>query len=248
MSDAKVKYALVTGASRGIGKAIAIDLAKETDYSILVNYHSSKEQALETVQEIENLGGKAELLQFDVSNFEETEKILSEWRQSNKECTIEVLVNNAGIKSDQLMVFMQPTDWLNVINTNLNGFFNVTRNVLEGMLLNRYGRIINVVSLSGLKGNSGQTNYAAAKGAIVAATKSLAQEIGKRNITVNAVAPGFIISDMTKDLNEKELKNLIPLNRFGKPEEVSHLVSFLASKKASYITGEVININGGIYS
>ena len=242
------KFALVTGASRGIGKAIAIQLAKDSNYGILINYHSNKEAAEETRALIQESGGKAALLQFDVSNLEETQKALQTWQNTHQDAIIEVLVNNAGIKADQLMVWMEANDWKNVIDTNLNGFYNVTKPILEKMLLNRYGRIINVVSLSGLKGNAGQTNYAATKGAIVAATKSLSQEVGKRNITVNAVAPGFIVSDMTNDLEESELKKLIPLNRFGKAEEVAHLVSFLASKKASYITGEVININGGIYS
>jgi len=248
MANQIAKCALITGASRGIGKAIAIDLAKESDYHILINYHSNKEGAIETLKEIEKFGKKATLLPFDVSNFEETQQAISSWQNENENSIIEVLVNNAGIKVDQLMVFMEKNDWNKVLNTNLDGFFNVTKSVLEAMLLNRYGRIINVVSLAGLKGNAGQTNYAAAKGAIIAATKSLAQEIGKRNITVNAVAPGFITSDMTEDLDEKELRKLIPLNRFGKAEEVAHMVSFLASKKASYITGEIININGGIYS
>ena len=143
---------------------------------------------------------------------------------------------------------MPKTDWEDVINTSLNGFFNVTNFVIQKMLRNRFGRIVNIASVSGVKGTAGQTNYSAAKGALVAATKALAQEVAKRKITVNAVAPGFIKSDMTAELDEKELKNLIPINRFGEPEEVAHAVSFLVSKKASYITGEVININGGIYS
>lgn len=145
-------------------------------------------------------------------------------------------------------MWMTPEDWNGVVNTSLNGFFNVTQFFIQKMLRNKYGRIVNMVSVSGVKGTAGQTNYSAAKGAIVAATKALAQEVAKRNITVNAVAPGFIRTDMTSQLDEKELLKLIPVNRFGEAEEVADLVSFLISKKASYITGEIININGGIYS
>ena len=243
-----MKCALVTGGSRGIGKAICLQLAADSDYHILINYNQNKTAALETLQAVEKLGGKGSLLPFDVSNREAVVDALDSFQKENSDAIIEVLVNNAGIKKDGLFMWMKQEDWSSVININLNGFFNVTNHLIQKMLMNRYGRIINVVSLAGMKGNAGQVNYAAAKGAVVAATKSLAQEVGKRNITVNAVAPGFINSDMTDDLDEKELKKMIPLNRFGHPEEVAHVVSFLASKKASYITGEVININGGIYS
>lgn len=242
----KRKCALVTGGSRGIGKAICIQLAKDTDYHILVNFNSNKTEAVNTLEEIDNAGGTAELLQFDVSDAEQVSFTLNEWHKRNENAVIEVIVNNAGITKDGLFLWMKPAEWHDVINTSLNGFFNVTNHLLQNMLLNKYGRIINIVSLSGLKGVAGQTNYSAAKGAVIAATKSLAQEVAKRNITVNAVAPGFIKSDMTKDFDEKELKKMIPANRFGTPEEVAQLVSFLASKKSSYITGEVININGGI--
>ncbi len=242
----KRKCALVTGGSRGIGKAICIQLAKDTDYHILVNFNSNKTEAVNTLEEIDNAGGTAELLQFDVSDPEQVSFTLNEWHKRNENAVIEVIVNNAGITKDGLFLWMKPAEWHDVINTSLNGFFNVTNHLLQNMLLNKYGRIINIVSLSGLKGVAGQTNYSAAKGAVIAATKSLAQEVAKRNITVNAVAPGFIKSDMTKDFDEKELKKMIPVNRFGTPEEVAQLVSFLASKKSSYITGEVININGGI--
>ncbi|WP_339695514.1 3-oxoacyl-ACP reductase FabG [uncultured Marixanthomonas sp.] len=243
-----MKFALVTGGSRGIGKAICLQLAADSEYHILINYNQNKTAALETLQAIEKAGGKGSLLPFDVSSRKAVVDALEDFQKNNPEAIIEVLVNNAGITKDGLFMWMKPGDWSSVINTNLNGFFNVTNHLIQKMLMNRYGRIINIVSLAGVKGNAGQVNYAAAKGAVVAATKSLAQEVGKRNITVNAVAPGFIKSEMTEDLDEKELKKLVPLNRFGNPEEVAHLVSFLASKKASYITGEVININGGIYS
>ncbi|UAB81697.1 3-oxoacyl-ACP reductase FabG [Marixanthomonas sp. SCSIO 43207] len=243
-----MKCALVTGGSRGIGKAICIQLAIDSEYHILINYRSNKEAALHTLNEVEQAGGKATLLPFDVSEREETITALQKFKEENPNAIIEVLVNNAGITKDGLFMWMKHEDWNHVIDTNLNGFYNVTNHLIQSMLMNRYGRIVNMVSLAAMKGNAGQVHYAAAKGAVVAATKSLAQEVGKRNITVNAVAPGFIKSDMTHTLDEKELKKLIPLNRFGNPEEVAHVVSFLASEKASYITGEVININGGMYS
>ncbi|MFN4763339.1 3-oxoacyl-ACP reductase FabG [Gillisia sp. Q332] len=244
----KQKYALVTGASRGIGKAIAIKLASDLNYNILLNYNSNDAAALETKVNIQAEGVHCELLKFDVSNPEQTKEILEAWEHNNPDSLIEVLVNNAGITRDGLFLWMKPEDWNAVINTSLGGFYHVTQPLLKNMLTQRYGRIINIVSLSGLKGNAGQVNYSAAKGALVAATKALAQEIGKRKVTVNAVAPGFITSDMTSEFDEKELKKQIPLNRFGEAEEVAELVVFLASKKASYITGEVININGGLYS
>ena len=244
----KTKYALVTGGSRGIGRAVCIQLAKDSDYKILINYNSNETAANETKVAVEAEGNKAELLKFDVANAESVSKSLDAWQESNPDAVIEVLVNNAGINKDGLFMWMTTHDWNSVINTSLNGFFNVTNHLIKQLLVNKYGRIINMVSVSGVKGTPGQTNYSAAKGAVVAATKALAQEVAKRNVTVNAVAPGFINTDMTSELNEKELKKLIPANRFGEAEEVAHLVSFLASRNASYITGEVININGGIYS
>jgi 3-oxoacyl-[acyl-carrier protein] reductase len=243
-----MKCVLVTGGSRGIGSAICKKLAVESNYHILINYHSNKIAAEETLQEIQKLGATGEILGFDVSNFEEVQKTLTQWQESNPEAIVEAIVNNAGITKDGLFMWMTPEDWNGVINTSINGFFNVTQFFIQKMLRNKYGRIVNMVSVSGVKGTAGQTNYSAAKGAIVAATKALAQEVAKRNITVNAVAPGFIRTDMTSQLDEKELLKLIPVNRFGEAEEVADLVSFLISKKASYITGEIININGGIYS
>ena len=243
-----MKCALITGGSRGIGKAICKQLAIDSDYHILINYNSNKEAALETLKSIEAEGNTGEIIQFNVSDSESVTNALNTWQENNKDAIVEVIVNNAGITKDGLFMWMPKSDWDDVINTSLNGFYNVTNNLIQKLLRNRYGRIINVASVSGVKGTPGQTNYSAAKGALVAATKALAQEVAKRKITVNAVAPGFIKSDMTSELDESELKNLIPVNRFGEPEEVAHAVSFLASKKASYITGEVININGGIYS
>jgi 3-oxoacyl-[acyl-carrier protein] reductase len=194
------------------------------------------------------LGATGEILGFDVSNFDDVQQTLIKWQEANPDAIVEAIVNNAGITKDGLFMWMTPEDWNGVVNTSLNGFFNVTQFFIQKMLRNKYGRIVNMVSVSGVKGTAGQTNYSAAKGAIVAATKALAQEVAKRNITVNAVAPGFIRTDMTSQLDEKELLKLIPVNRFGEAEEVADLVSFLISKKASYITGEIININGGIYS
>jgi len=240
--------ALVTGASRGLGKAIAVQLAKDHGLYILVNYASNLAAAEETLAEIVSNGGQGELLQFNVQVKTEVDEALNGWREKNEEKFISVLVNNAGITRDGLFMWMPEKDWDDVMNISAKGLFNVTQNAIQQMLRNRTGRIINVASVSGMKGVAGQTNYSAAKGAIISATKALAQEVAKRKITVNAVAPGFITSDMTKDLNETELKQMIPMNRFGKAEEVAHLVSFLASEKAAYITGEVININGGIYS
>ncbi|SKB75705.1 3-oxoacyl-ACP reductase FabG [Dyadobacter psychrophilus] len=240
--------ALVTGASRGLGRAIAVQLAKDHGLYILINYASNQAAAEETLAEIVAAGGNGELLQFNVQTKTEVDEALNKWREKNEEKHISVLVNNAGITRDGLFMWMPEQDWDDVINISAKGLFNVTQNAIQQMLRKRSGRIVNIASVSGMKGVAGQTNYSAAKGAIIAATKALAQEVAKRKITVNAVAPGFITSDMTKDLNEAELKQMIPMNRFGQAEEVAHLVSFLVSDKAAYITGEVININGGIYS
>jgi 3-oxoacyl-[acyl-carrier protein] reductase len=239
--------ALVTGGSRGIGRAICIKLAA-MGYYVLVNYKGNETEAANTMALVKENGGDGELLQFDVAQKEDIQLKLGAWIETNKEKNIEVLVNNAGIKEDGLMVFMKDEQWDAVMKTSLDGFFYVTRLVLNTMLLKRYGRIINVVSLSGLKGMAGQTNYSAAKAGVIGATKALAQEIGRRGITVNAVAPGFIKTDMTEELNEKELAALIPVKRFGLPEEVAHAVGFLASREAGYITAEVLSVNGGLYS
>jgi 3-oxoacyl-[acyl-carrier protein] reductase len=238
-------YALVTGGSRGIGRAICIELA-DKGLPVIINYTSNEAAALETKRLIEEKGGKAELLLFNVADKEAVDEMLEQWSENHPDDYIGVLVNNAGIRRDALMIFMQDEQWHDVLDISLNGFFYVTRRILKNMLTKRNGRIINIVSLSGLKGMPGQTNYSAAKAAVIAATKALAQEVAPRKVTVNAVAPGFIATDMTKELNEKELEKTIPAGRFGKPEEVASLVGFLASDKASYITGEVISINGGI--
>lgn len=243
-----MSIALVTGASRGIGKAIAIQLAKDHGTFILINYASNKDAAEDTLAQIRANGGDGLLLPFNVGNKAEADAAIQGWQNANEDKYIDILVNNAGITRDGLFMWMKEEDWDDVMNISVKGMYNCTHNVISPMLRKRKGRVINVVSLSGLKGVPGQTNYSAAKGAMIAATKALAQEVAKRKITVNAVAPGFINSDMTKDLPVDELKKMVPMQRFGDAEEVAHMVSFLASDKAAYITGEVININGGIYS
>jgi 3-oxoacyl-[acyl-carrier protein] reductase len=203
---------------------------------------------LETKRLIEEKGGTAELLPFHVADVASVDKALDEWHEQHPDDYVAALINNAGIRQDAMMIFMQDSQWHDVLNISLNGFFYVTRRILKGMLMKRDGRIVNVVSLSGLKGLPGQTNYSAAKAAMIGATKALAQEVAARRVTVNAVAPGFIATDMTKDLDEAALRTNIPLGRFGQPEEVAALVGFLASDRAAYITGEIVSINGGIYS
>lgn len=240
-----MRYALVTGGSRGIGRAICIKLAA-MGYPVVINYLGNQEAAEATKSAIEQMGGTAQLLRFDISNPQAIEEAIEMWENSHPNDYIAVLVNNAGIRRDNLMVFMQNSEWHNVIDTTLNGFFYTTRRVLKGMMTKRFGRIINISSLSGLKGMPGQCNYSAAKAALIGATKALAQEVAPRKVTVNAVAPGFIESDMTKELPKEELAKMVPMKRFGKPEEVASLVGFLAGEESSYITGEVISINGGL--
>jgi 3-oxoacyl-[acyl-carrier protein] reductase len=241
------KYALITGASRGLGKAIALRLAAD-GFAVIINYQSNKEAAEDTLKQVQEAGGTGELLPFNVADPQAIETALESWSASHPDDYISVLVNNAGIRQDNLMIFMQEEQWSNVLDTTLNGFFYITRRLLKDMMTHRNGRIINMASLSGLKGLPGQTNYSAAKAALIGATKALAQEVAARKVTVNAIAPGFIATDMTKELDEAELKKLIPLGRFGKPEEVAALTSFLASDESAYITGQVISINGGLYT
>lgn len=240
-----MKYALVTGGSRGIGRAVCIQLA-EMGHNILVNYNSNEAAAEEVKKIVEEKGVKAQLLKFDVADRNTTKNVIMDWFTSNPDDQLEVLVNNAGIRKDNLLLWMEDEQWDDVINTSLGGFYNVTKVAIGEMIKNKGGRIINIVSLSGIKGMPGQTNYSAAKAAVIGATKALAQEVGRRRITVNAVAPGFIKTDMTEDIDEKQFKGLIPLKRFGTAEEVAQLVGFLASPNSSYITGEVISINGGL--
>ena len=242
-----MKFALVTGGSRGIGRAVSLRLAK-AGYTVIINYQSNEQAAQETLQAIQSQGGQAELLRFDVSHPESVQSALDAWQSSHPEDYIDVLVNNAGIRRDNLLVWMEPDDFEAVLRTNLFSFYHVTRPLLTPMIRHKHGRIINIASLSGITGLPGQCNYAAAKGGLIAATKSLAKEVAKKNVTVNAVAPGFIKTDMTDGLEEAELKKTVPMNRFGSAEEVAALVAFLASDDASYITGECISINGGLYT
>ena len=225
-----------------------MQLAKDLGLHILINFSSNVDAAKDTLKQIEENGGTGELLQFNVQDSAAVSSVIEKWQEENPENHVEVLVNNAGITRDNIFPMISEEDWDSVMNISVKGMYNCTQAVLRKMLRNRSGRIINVASLSGLKGNPGQTIYSAAKGAMIASTKALSQEIAKRKITVNAIAPGFIISDMTSDLDEDQLKQMVPAQRFGTAEEVAHLVSFLASDKAAYITGEVININGGIYA
>ncbi|MDR1897058.1 MAG: 3-oxoacyl-ACP reductase FabG [Prevotellaceae bacterium] len=241
-----MKYALVTGGSRGIGKAVCLALS-ETGHHVIINYRSNHSEASDTLNKIRTGGGSGELLQFDVADKTSVDAALDAWMAENKGKTITVLVNNAGIRNDALMMWMREEQWKAVMDTSLNGFFYTTQKLLIPMMANKFGRIINIVSLSGLKGLPGQTNYSAAKAGVIGATKALAQEIARKGVTVNAVAPGFIRTDMTKDLPEQEIVKLIPMQRFGEASEVADLVAFLASEKSSYITGEIISVNGGIY-
>lgn len=242
-----MKYSLVTGGSRGLGRAICIKLAS-MGIPVIINYQSNQAAAEEVRDIILASGGQASLMKFDVSKQEEVTSALNSWEKEHPDDYIAYLVNNAGIRRDNVMFMMPDNDWHSVIDITVNGFFYVTRALLPKMMSRKHGgRIVNMTSLSGLKGMAGQTNYSAAKAAIIGATKSLAQEAAARNVTVNAVAPGFIETDMTMDLPQDELKQLVPMKRFGKPEEVAELVGFLCSDSASYITGEVISINGGLY-
>ena len=239
--------ALVTGGSRGIGRAISIKLAA-MGYHVLINYNTNQPEAETTLRLVREQGGDGELLQFDVTRQLEIEHALEQWQATHEGEYISVLVNNAGIRKDALVMWMKNEEWHDVVNTNLHSFFYLTRTLVKDMILKKWGRIINVVSLSGVKGLPGQANYSAAKAGLIGATKALAQEVAKKNVTVNAVAPGYVRTDMTHDLDETQLKSMIPAGRFGKPEEVAAVVGFLASAEASYVTGAVINVNGGLYT
>ena len=242
-----MKYALVTGGSRGIGRAVAIRLAS-MGLPVIINYQSNDQAAEEVRQTIIGNGGSAELMKFNVTSKEEVENAVNAWENAHPDDYIAYLVNNAGIGRDNVMFMMTDEEWNSVIDVSVNGFFYITRQLLPKMMMRKHGgRIVNMSSLSGLKGLAGQTNYCAAKSAIIGATRALAQETAARNVTVNAVAPGFIDTGMTKDLPKEELVKMIPMKRFGTPEEVAALVGFLCSDEAAYITGAVININGGLF-
>ncbi len=240
-----MKYALVTGASRGLGRAIALRLAKD-GFSVIINYNRSDDAAREVLEEIVLEGGSGELMRFDVSDSAAVDAAIEGWETAHPDDYISVLVNNAGIRQDNILVFMTDEQWHSVLNTTLDGFFYLTRRVVKGMMTHRNGRIVNISSVSGLKGMPGQCNYSAAKAGIIGVSKALAQEVAKRKVTVNVVAPGFIETDMTQDIPIDEIKRIVPLGRIGKPDEVAALVSFLASDESAYITGEVISINGGV--
>ena len=241
-----MKYALVTGGSRGIGKAICLKMA-EMGYHVLINYVNNELKAIEVQQEVIAKGVQAEILKFDVADQTQVDAVLIEWIAEHPEDRIEVLVNNAGIRKDRLLMSMTNEEWYGVMNTGIGGFYNVTRLIIKEMIKKKYGRVINIVSLSGLTGLPGQTNYSASKAAIIGATKALAQEVGRKNITVNAIAPGFIRTDMIHDIDEEAHKGMIPMKRFGEPQEVAELVGFIASEKASYITSQVLEVNGGLH-
>ncbi len=242
-----MKIALVTGGSRGIGKAVSLKLATD-GLHVIINYRSNDVEAIKTLEIIKENGGSGELLKFDVADREEVRKVIDGWKSANPDKFIEVLVNNAGIRKDNLLMSMEDSEWDSVINTNLNSFYSVTSSVIKEMMYNKSGRIVNIASLSGIKGLPGQTNYSASKAGMIGAAKALAQEVGRRGMTVNVVAPGFIHTEMIEGINESDFRKLIPLGRFGKPEEVANVVSFLVSDAASYITGEVISVNGGLYT
>lgn len=241
------RYAIVTGGSRGIGRAVCLRLAA-MGYNVLLTYHTNDALAASVTEEVSALGVSCEALRFDVRDAAESESVLGGWLNAHPEARMEVLVNNAGFRRDNLFLWQTEEDWRSVLEVSLWGFLHVTQLVLKRMVVQRYGRIVNVASLSGVKGLVGQTNYSAAKGGLIAATKALSQEVARRGITVNAVAPGFIATDMTADLDEAQLKALIPMQRFGTADEVASVVGFLASREASYVTGEVISINGGLYT
>ena len=242
-----MKYALVTGGGRGIGRAISVKLAR-MGFHVIINYAKNTPQALKTLDLVKAEGGEGELLMFDVSDREQVNRALERWQDAHEGEFVEVLVNNAGIRHDNVMAFMLEEEWHSVLDTTLDGFFYVTQALLQPMLVHKCGRIINMASVSGEKGTPGQTNYSAAKGGLIAATKALALEVARKQVTVNAVAPGFINTEMVKGLDEDAIKKSIPLRRLGTPEEVAELVGFLASPAAAYITGAVIPINGGLYT
>ena len=238
------RVALVTGASRGLGRAVALSLAA-TGCHVLINYRHRQPEAAETLALVERNGGRGELRPFDVADPSACEQAIADCLRSHER--IDILVNNAGIRHDALLVFMKPEQWADVIATNLTSFYHLTRPVVKQMALNRWGRIVSIASTAGQTGVEGQVNYSAAKAGVIGASKSLAREVAKRGVTVNVLAPGFIETDMTKELPREQMLAQIPAGRFGKPEEVAAAVVFLCSDSAAYITGAVLNINGGAY-
>jgi 3-oxoacyl-[acyl-carrier protein] reductase len=243
MTQDNEKIALITGAGKGIGRAIAVALAGQGAF-VYINYLSDKASADQTLEEIKACNGQGALLPFDVTRSEDSKKAVQTILKDKG--ALHILVNNAGIRNDGLLAMMKEDSWQSVINTNLTGFYNVTKPVVKQMLKNRSGRIVTVTSAAGQMGNAGQVNYSAAKSGLIGATKALAREVGNRNITVNAVSPGFIETRMLNGMDMDRIIDTIPAKRLGRPEEVAHAVAFLCSDKAAYINGQILGINGGL--
>ena len=235
--------AIVTGGSRGIGRAISLELARQGHF-VLINYKSREQEAQETLEQILALGGAGEIFPFDVSDSKQASEALEEIH--SRFGAADILINNAGIAADQLFIMMQESDWDKVIQTSLKGFYNLTQPVVSQMVTRKKGAVVSIASVSGLTGNRGQTNYSAAKAGIIGASRSLAQEVARFGIRINVVAPGLIDTEMIQDIPTKELKNIVPMARVGKPEEVARVVRFLCTEDSSYITGQVIQVNGGM--
>ena len=238
------KVALVTGASKGIGRAICVELAK-SGYRIVVNYKSDEKGAVNTLEMVRKAGSDGQVMQFDVSDFDKTQSAVDDILKENG--SIDALINNAGITADGLFIMMPRKDWNTVIDISLNGFYNVTRPVLEKMICLKRGAIVSIASIAGLLGNRGQANYSAAKAGLIGASRSVASEVARLGIRVNVVAPGLIETDMIKEAPVENIKALIPMARIGKPQEVARVVRFLCSEDASYVTGQVISVNGGMF-
>ncbi len=238
------KVAIVTGASKGIGRAISIELARSGLY-IIANYHSDEPGAIQTLEMIKQVGSDGEIMRFDVTDSQNTQKSIDDI--CSRFTSIDVLINNAGITADGLFILMSLNKWESVIKTALNGFYNVTKPVLEKMILNKQGAIVSISSVAGLFGNRGQANYSAAKAGLIGASRAVSAEVARLGIRVNVVAPGLIKTEMIKDAPVKNIKALIPMARIGEPEEVAKVVRFLCSEDASYITGQVISVNGGMF-
>lgn len=237
------RVALVTGASKGIGRAICVELAR-SGYRIVVNYRSDEAGAVQTLEMVEATGSDGRIMQFDVTDFDQTQQAVADILKQH--ASIDALVNNAGITADGLFVMMPRKDWQRVIDISLSGFYNLTKPVLEKMIRLKRGAIVSIASVAGLLGNRGQANYSAAKAGLIGASRSVASEVARLGIRVNVVAPGLIETDMIKDAPVGNIKALIPMARIGKPEEVARVVRFLCSDDASYVTGQVISVNGGM--